>query len=222
MAEITLEVVRREEQGKNASRRLRRAGKVPAVVYGGGKESVPITVDRKTISDLIAKSEHGVRSIFLLSLAGNEQKRHAMIKDVQIDPIKGHVEHIDFVRVVMDRKVKVAVPVHLNGVPDGVKNQGGILEFQVRELHVECLPGQIPDSFEVDVSPLGLHGVIRIEDLPIPDGVTLLDDPERVVVSIGVPRAEVVEVEVVPEVTEAVEPELIKRGKPEEEEAEEK
>lgn len=216
MAEISLEVSRREERGKGAARRLRKDGKVPAVVYGGDREPVAIEVDHKQIRELIAKSDHGVRSIFLLSLSGSDQKRHAMIKDIVVDPVKGTMEHIDFVRVMMDQMVKVTVPVHVLGLADGVKNGGGILEFQVRELHVECLPGSIPDSIDVDVSPLGVHDVIRIEDLPKPEGVEILDDPERVVVSIGVPRAEVA-AEMAVEGVEPVEPELIKKGKTEEE-----
>lgn len=215
MSEVTLSVATREEHGKNAARRLRKEGKVPAVVYGGGRDPVAITVDAKTMSELIAKSEHGVRSIFLLEL-GADKKRHAMIKDIKVDPINGKMEHIDFVRVMMDQKVKVTIPVHLNGIADGVKNGGGILEFQVRELHVETLPGSIPDSVEIDVSSLGVHDVLRVSDLKVAEGVQVLDDPERVVVSIGLPRAEVSA-----EMTEGeatAEPEVIKKGKTEEEE----
>lgn len=217
MAEITLEVAPREERGKGAARRMRNRGEIPAVVYGGGKEPVAITVHHKTIGDLISKSEHGVRSIFLLSLAGSDAKRHAMIKEATINPLTGRMEHVDFVRVMMDKKIKVMVPVHLSGLAEGVKNSGGILEFQARELHVECLPGAIPDTIEVDVTPLGLHDVLRVEDLKFDEGVEVLEDPERVIVSIGVPRAEVVEEVAEPE-TEAIEPELIKKGKAEEEE----
>lgn len=219
MAEITLEVVRREERGKGAARRMRARGEVPAVLYGGGKEPVAVTVNHKTIGDLIAKSEHGVRSIFLLSLAGSDQTRHAMIKEAKIDPITGKMEHVDFVRVMMDQKVRVTIPIHLNGLAEGVKNSGGILEFQVRELHVECLPGAIPDTFEVDVSHLGIHDVLRVEDLEFGEGVEVLEDPDRVIVSIGVPRVEAVEEVAEPE-AEAIEPELIKKGKTEEEEEE--
>ena len=121
MAEVTLEVTRRERSGKEIAKKLRAAGKVPAVVYGGHKESVAIEVDRKSVSELIQKSEHGVRSIFLLKMTGTDQQRHAMIKDIQIDPISRKMTHIDFVRVTMDEKVRVTVPVHLNGTALGVK-----------------------------------------------------------------------------------------------------
>src|SRR5215216_1407324 len=170
MAEVTLEVSRRENTGKEVAKKLRRDGKVPAVVYGGHKEPVAITVDRKAVSELVQKSEHGIRSIFLLKMAGTDQQRHAMIKDVQIDPISRRMQHIDFVRVIMDEVVRVNVPVHLNGTPIGVK-EGGLLDFQVRELHVECLPNAIPDSVEVDVTPLGHHDYYRIKDLKLPEGV---------------------------------------------------
>src|ERR1041385_3911346 len=163
MAEVSLEVSRREQGGKNVARRLRAAGKVPAVVYGGHRDPVAIEVDRKNISELIQKSEHGIRSIFLLKMSGSDQQRHAMIKDIQIDPISRKMTHIDFVRVLMDEKVRVTVPVRVSGTAIGVK-EGGILDFQVRDLHIECLPGAIPDAIEVDVTNLGVHQYIRVAD----------------------------------------------------------
>ena len=222
MAEITLEVSRREEQGKGAAGRLRREGKVPAVVYGGHRETVPIVVDRKAVTDLIQKSEHGVRSIFLLKMAGTDQQRHAMIKDIQIDPIHRKMTHIDFIRVVMDEVIRTTVPVHVTGTAIGVK-EGGLLDFQVRDLHVECLPNAIPDRIDVDISNLAVHQYVRISDLKLPDGVKVLDDPERVVVGVTHQKAEVVETPEAAATAEAApaEPEVIARGKkPEEEPAE--
>ena len=215
MAEVTLEVVRRERSGKEIAKKLRAGGKVPAVVYGGHRESVAIEVDRKSVTELIQKSEHGVRSIFLLKMSGTDQQRHAMIKDIQIDPISRRMTHIDFVRVAMDEKVRVTVPVHINGTAIGVK-EGGILDWQIRDLHIECLPGAIPDTVEVDVSALGVHQYLRISDLQLPENVRVFDDPERVVV--GVTHAKV-EAEAVPAEGAAApaEPEVIKKGKPEEE-----
>src|SRR2546423_11638167 len=160
MAEVTLDVSRREKAGKEIAKKLRAAGKIPAVVYGGHRESVAIEVDRKAVSELIQKSQHGVRSIFLLKMAGTDQQRHAMIKDIQMDPITRKMTHIDFVRVVMDEVVRVTVPVHTIGTAIGVK-EGGLLDFQVRDLHVECLPGAIPDVIEVDVTNLGVHQYVR-------------------------------------------------------------
>jgi len=215
MAEVTLEVVRRERSGKEIAKKLRAGGKVPAVVYGGHKESVAIEVDRKSVSELIQKSEHGVRSIFLLKMSGTDQQRHAMIKDIQIDPISRRMTHIDFVRVVMDEVVRVTIPVHVVGTSIGVK-EGGLLDWQVRDLHVECLPGAIPDTIDVDVTALGVHDYYRISDLKLPEGVKVLDDMERVVV--GVTHAKAEPVEAAAETVAAVaEPEVIKKGKPEDE-----
>lgn len=213
MAELTLEVSRRDRTGKEVAKKLRRDGKVPAVVYGGHKEPVSIEVDRKTLSELVLKSEHGVRSIFLLKMAGSDQQRHAMIKDVQIDPLTKKMKHVDFVRVIMDEVVRVTIPVHVVGVATGVKNQGGILDHQVRDLHVECLPGAIPDSIDVDVTNLDMHHQIRVSELQLPSGVKVLDDPERVVVSITHARAEAVEPS---EAAAVAEPEVAKKGKTEE------
>src|ERR1051325_755773 len=217
MAEVTLEVARREQSGKGVAGRLRREGKIPAVVYGGHREAVPIVVDRKAVSELIQKSEHGVRSIFLLKMSGTDQQRHAMIKDIQIDPISRRMTHIDFVRVLMDEVVRVTIPIHIVGTAHGVK-EGGILDWQVRELHVECLPNAIPDALDLDVTPLGSHEYFRISDIKLPEGVKVLDDMERVVV--GVTHAKAEPVEVAPGVEAAptaAEPEVIKKGKTEEE-----
>ncbi|PYQ34990.1 MAG: 50S ribosomal protein L25 [Acidobacteria bacterium] len=222
MAEVTLEVSGRDGTGKSAVRKLRQQGKVPGVVYGGHRDPVAIIVDRKAITDLIQKSEHGVRSVFLLKMAGTDQQRHAMIKDIQIDPINRKMMHVDFIRVVMDEVVRVSVPVVITGSPIGVR-EGGLLDFQVRELHVECLPNAIPDKVEIDISELGIHHYFRISDLPLPEGVKVLDDPNRVVVGVTHQRAEVVPevpVEGVEEVAPA-EPEVISRGKKVEEVEEE-
>lgn len=213
MAEVTLEVTRRENTGKEVAKKLRRDGKVPAVVYGGHRDPVAITVDRKSVSELIKKSEHGMRSVFLLKMADSDQQRHAMIKEVTINPISRKMTHIDFVRVVMDEMVKVMVPVHLTGTAIGVK-EGGLLDFQVRDLHVECLPNAIPDSIDVDVTALAHHDYLRVKDLKLPEGVKVSDDPERVVVGVTHAKAEAAA-----DVAEpgAGEPEVIKKGKPEDE-----
>lgn len=224
MAEVSLEVATREGRGTGVARKLRQKGKIPGVVYGGHRDPVAIEVDRKAITDLIQKSDHGVRSIFLLKLTGTDQQRHAMIKEMQIDPISRKLTHIDFVRVVMDEVVRVTVPIHLNGTAAGLK-EGGLLDWQVRDLHVECLPGQIPDSVEVDVSNLAIHDYIRISQLTLPEGVKVLDDPERVVVGVTHQKAEP---EPTPEVAAVdaaaaaapAEPEVIKKGKVEETEEE--
>jgi large subunit ribosomal protein L25 len=215
MAEVTLEVTRRERSGKELAKKLRQNNRIPAVVYGGHKEPVAISVERKAVVDLIQKSEHGVRSIFLLKMSGTDQQRHAMIKDMQMDPISRRMTHIDFVRVVMDEVVRLTIPVHLTGNSIGVK-EGGILDWQMRELHVECLPNAIPDTIEVDITNLGAHQQVRISDLKLSEGVKIEEDPHRVIVGVTTARAEVVAEVAAPEAgAVAAEPEVAKKGKTE-------
>ena len=215
MAEVTLEVTRRELTGKEVAKKLRRDGKVPAVVYGGHRDPVAITVDRKSVSELLKKSEHGIRSVFLLKMADIDQQRHAMIKALTINPISRKMTHIDFVRVVMDEMVKVTIPVHIVGMAIGVK-EGGLLDFQVRDLHVECLPNAIPDTIDVDVTALAHHEYIRVKDLQLPEGVKVMDDPERVVVGVTHAKVEVADTAAA-DAAAVVEPEVAKKGKPDEE-----
>jgi len=207
---MTLEVQPRENTGKNANRRSRTAGKIPAVVYGGGRESVAIEVDRKTLVDTM-KGHTGENPIFLLKLGDKE--RHAMIRHMQVDPVSRQVIHIDFQRVLMDQKVRVAVPVELVGTPFGVKTEGGMLDFVTREVHVECLPGQIPKHLEVDVTALHLGQHVEAKDLSLPEGVALLDDPDRVLASVGHHGKQEAEGEAE---GERAEPEVIKKTKGEE------
>ena len=217
MAEVTLEVTRRERSGKEYAKKLRQDNKIPAVVYGGHKEPVAITVERKAVSDLIQKSEHGIRSIFLLKMAGTDQQRHAMIKDMQMDPISRRMTHIDFVRVVMDELIRVSVPVLLTGNSIGVK-EGGILDWQMRDLHVECLPNAIPDKIDVDITNLGAHQQVRVSDLKLPEGVKVEEDPHRVIVGVTTARAEVVAEVAAVDAAAVAEPEVLKKGKTETEE----
>jgi large subunit ribosomal protein L25 len=214
MAEVTLEVSRRERSGKEYAKKLRQDGKIPAVVYGGHKEPVAITVERKAVSDLIQKSDHGIRSIFLLKMSGTDQQRHAMIKDMQMDPISRRMTHIDFVRVVMDEVVRVTVPVNIIGNSIGVK-EGGILDWQIRELHVECLPNAIPDKIDVDITNLGAHQQVRVSDLQLPEGVKVAEDTHRVIIGVTSPRAEIVAEVAAVDATAVAEPEVVKKGKPE-------
>ena len=210
MSEImTIEVQPREETGKNANRRSRSRGKIPAVVYGGGKESVSIEVDRKTLVDTL-KGHGGENPIFLLKLGDKE--RHAMIRHTQVDPLSRQVIHIDFQRVLLDQKVRVAVPVELVGTPVGVKTEGGLLDFVTREVHVESLPGQIPKHIEGDVTNLHVGQHLEARDLKLPEGVTLLDDADKVIVSIGHGR---LETPAETAAAEQAEPEVIKKTKAE-------
>jgi large subunit ribosomal protein L25 len=224
MSEITIEVQKREVGGKNANRRLRASGLIPAIVYGGGRESVPIQVDRKAIHELL-KQEGGANAVFLLKLAGTGKERHTMVRDLAIDAITRQILHIDFQRVLMTEKVRVTVPVDLQGTAEGVKNQGGVLDFITREVQIECLPREIPAKLVLDVSALQVGDHLEAKDLSLPAKVELLDEPERVIAAVAHSRVaaleEVAEEEEMLLEAEEAEPEVISRGKEPEEEAEE-
>jgi len=189
MSELSIDVEKRTETGTNANRRLRQSGKIPAVVYGGGKETVPIQLNRKTLIDMM-KSGENENAIFLLKLADSGQERHAMIHDMQIDPLTRQVVHIDFQRIVMTEKVKVQVPVELVGTAHGVKVEGGMIDFVHREVAVECMPGDIPKHIDLDVTELHVGQHVEAKDLKLPQGVTLAEEPERVIVSLSHTKAE--------------------------------
>ncbi|HVT58771.1 MAG TPA: 50S ribosomal protein L25 [Thermoanaerobaculia bacterium] len=218
MSDMTIEVQHRSQTGTNSNRRLRVQGKIPAVVYGGGKESLPIHIDRKTLLELI-KAAGSDNAIFLLKLADTGKERHAMIRDLQVDPISREILHVDFQRVVMTEKLRVQVPIELVGTAYGVKTEGGMLDFVTREAHIECLPGDIPKRLELDVTALHIGQHLTTGDLVLPKGVELLDEADRVLVSLTHAKVEAepeapaaVEVAATPE-----EPEVVKRGKTEEE-----
>ena len=213
-----LEAQPRTPGTKNDARRVRRQGKVPAVVYGAGKQALPVSVDPRQVSRIL-HSETGHNTVFDLAVDGERTK--AMIVDWQYEPIKGGLLHIDLKRIAMDQKLKVNVPIELVGEPAGVKQQGGILEQIFREVEVECLPGDIPNSVELDVSELVFGMVLRVADLPKNDKVKFLTDPDQPVAHIisikeeEVPTAEVVAGEAA---AAPAEPEVIKKGKQETEE----
>lgn len=212
--DLTIEVQRREETGKSANRRLRREEMIPAVVYGGGKEAISIQMPRKTLIDLF-KSGGSENRIFLLKLANTGQSRHAMIRDMQIDPITRKVEHVDFMRIDMSKRIRVRVHVTLDGVAYGVRTEGGLLDFVTREVEVECLPTAIPQEIHVDVSEVRVGQHLEVKDLILPEGVKLLEEPDRVIISVAHAK---VEVEAVVAGAEVVaEPEVIAKGKKDEE-----
>lgn len=188
MIETTLEVHPRDAAGKNANRRLRAAGQLPAVVYGAGKAPVPIQVETRKVEDLLRLAS-GENTVFLLELAGTGKSRHTMIRELQSDSLNGELIHIDFYRVQMDQKVRVAVPVEIVGEATGVRNEAGLLDFVTREVEVECLPAAIPNGIELDVSSLHVGQHVEAGELELPDDVTLMEDEERVIVSVVVKRA---------------------------------
>src|ERR1041385_1877507 len=210
-----LEAQTRTPGTKNDARRVRRQGKVPGVVYGAGKQALPVSVDPRQVTRIL-HSATGHNTVFDLTVEGEHTK--AMIVDWQYEPIKGALLHIDLKRIAMDQKLKVNVPIELIGEPAGVKQQGGILEQITREVEVECLPGDIPNAIELNVAELVFGMVLRVSDLPKSDKVKLLSDPEQPVAHIitikeeEVPTAEAVAGEAA---AAPAEPEVIKKGKQE-------
>ncbi len=209
---IVVEVAERAERGKNASRRCRRQGQVPAIVYGLDLAPFAVTVARRRVEEILGL-ESGRNTIFTLALAGQDKTRAAMIKDLQRDPVTEGILHVDFVRVDLEKTVRVNVPIRIVGVPDGVKNQGGVLEVVLRQVEVECLPNDIPEHLDIDVSALALGQAITVGGLPTGDRYRVLDDPEQTVCQVAMPRVEEVPVAAETEPAAAAEPEVIKKGK---------
>jgi large subunit ribosomal protein L25 len=220
MAEILVNAKGRNERGKNAARRLRREGMVPGIVYGGKSENIAVAVDPKALQKVL-RSEAGRNTILKLEIAGSGAT-NAILKSWQVDPIKESFLHADFYRIAMDVAIRVTVPIQVRGEARGVKVEGGILELIMREIAVECLPGDIPERIEADVTDLGLNGAVRISDLPVNDKVKILDSPDQIVVHVvsvkeeaaapGAAAAGEAEAAAAP-----AEPEVMKKGKKEEE-----
>lgn len=221
MSELSIEVQPRDQIGSGAARRLRREGIVPAVVYGGGKETVSISVDSRVLRDLFREAGSD-NAVFLLKLAGADRQRHCMVHEIEVDPITQKILHVDFLRIDLTEKVKVMVAVELTGVPDGVRNEGGILDTVLREVEVECLPTVIPRQLEADVTELIIGQHVEAGDLVLPEGVELLEDPHRVLASVIPPRLPEEEEEDEEALIEAEmeEPEVVGRGKAEDEDGE--
>jgi large subunit ribosomal protein L25 len=209
----------REDFGKNAARRTRCSGRIPGIVYGGGGAVIPVSVDPGEIHEIL-HSESGQNAIFTLEIRGKAPTR-AMIRDWQLEPVRGSLLHVDLVRIAHDAKLKLKVAVHVTGEPQGVKDQGGIFEFVLREVDVECLPDDIPDAVTVDVTPLMVGQNLRVSELPFGPKVKVLTDPNRVVAHVVIVKEEEEKPEEVAEAATPAEPEVIRKGKAEEEGAEE-
>jgi large subunit ribosomal protein L25 len=218
METFTVEGKIREGRGKGPARRTRLTGMVPAVLYGGKKESVSLSVNAKQVARIL-RSESGHNTIFTVQVAeGNEEK--AMLKDWQVDPVSGALLHVDLFRIAMDVRMRVMVPVRTFGEPQGVKLQGGVFETVTREVEIECLPGDIPEEYKVDVTDMMIGKQLRAGDLPLdPQKVKLLTDPTRVLAHVVILKKEEepVAAEAVAAEAAPAEPEVIKKGKKEEE-----
>jgi len=219
--EATLEAVKRQERGKNEANRLRAAGRIPAVVYGARSEgqipvATPIAVDPRTVLRIL-HSESGANTLISLTVDGAESR--VMVKEYQLDPITHQLLHADFYQLAMDKAITVTVPVILRGEPRGVKLQGGLLDFVTREIQVQCLPTDIPEHIDLDVAELTLNQSIRVRDLAQDAKWKPVTDAETMLVHVVMPKAE----ESAQAGAEAAapatpEPEVIKKGKPEDKE----
>src|SRR5665213_3736546 len=223
--EAILEATVRESRGKNEARRTRREGMVPAVVYGAAskgadRSATAIAVAPKALLKIL-HSESGANTLISLKVAGLGDAR-VLVKDYLLDPITHQVLHADFFRVAMDRALRVTIPVVVKGEPKGVKQQGGLLEFMRREIEVECLPADIPEHVEVDVSELMLHQGVRVRDVSTGVKWTPISDPELMLVHVIMPKVEEVAApaDAAAVLTTTAEPEVIKKGKKEEDTAE--
>jgi large subunit ribosomal protein L25 len=215
MATVNLQGEVRTVVGKEEAKRLRRAQRIPGVVYGGSAGPLSVVINPV---ELLKALGGGENVLINLSISGGAEPRTSMVilKELQRDPVKGGPLHADFLEVSMEKKIRVEVPLVLSGEPEGVKSKGGILEHGLRQLFVECLPLNIPERIQVDVSALDIGDSIHVRDLGVAEGVRILDDGERVVASVLAPAAE--EAPAVAEAEEApAEPEVV--GKKKEEEA---
>jgi large subunit ribosomal protein L25 len=218
--EATLEAIKRDTRGKNEARRLRAAGKIPAVVYGAQKEgdkgsNVPVAVDPKPLLRIL-HSHSGVNTLITLKLDGEGDSR-VLVKDFLLDPVTHSMLHADFVRVNMDRRITVTVPVVIKGEPRGVKLEGGVLDFVHREIELESLPLEIPDAIEIDVTNLGLNDAVYVRDVAQGAKWLPISDADMMLVHVITPRVvETATPEAAATATPAAagaEPEVIKKGK---------
>ena len=207
-----IEVQPREKLGKNANRRLREQGYIPGIVYGGDRGPVPIAIKERDVWEML-HAETGENTVRLLRLAGTDKQRHVMVKDYQIDPISRRLIHADFMRVDVDQVVEVSVPIEIKGTAYGVKNEGGMLDVIKREVELKAKVLEIPKVIEIDVTDLHLNDAIRVKDLDVAN-VEFIDNPDTVIVKVEPIKSHDVEVS---EEEEEMEPEVISKGKKEEE-----
>jgi large subunit ribosomal protein L25 len=216
--DITVDAEVRASRGKNEARRTRKAGNIPAVLYGAYQDPVAVAVSPREIQR-ITRSTTGYNTIFTLAIAGGESTP-VMVVDQQVDPVKGTLLHADLKRIDLTKRIKVTVPVHVSGEPKGVKVQGGLLEVITRAVEVECLPDDIPEGFTLDVTELLVGQSKRASDVPVSGSMKLVSAPDTVIAHIVTLRAE--EVAATPDAVAApaaAEPEVAKKGKKDEEPA---
>ncbi len=220
--EAALDAVKRDGRGKNEANRLRASGRIPAVVYGaregeGPPQSQAVSVDPKDVLKIL-RSESGANTLITLSVDGAASR--VMVKEYQLDPITHALLHADFYQLAMDRAITVSVPVQVKGEAVGVKLQGGMLDFVTREIEVECLPTDIPEHIDIDVTELALHQSIRVRDLAVAEKWKPVTEGDTMLVHIVMPKAEASAATAAEDAAAAepaaAEPEVIKKGKTEE------
>jgi large subunit ribosomal protein L25 len=223
MKEILLEAKRRSKTGKEIAKKLRKEGFVPAVLYGPGDQPLSLQVELKSLNSIL-RAGSGENVIITLNISQDapakgeqDEKKQVLIREIQHDPIYGDILHVDFQHILLTKKISVRIPVHLTGIPEGVHKDGGILQHVLRELEIECLPADIPEKVELDVSALKIGDSIHVRDIKL-EKVDVLSDPEGSIASVVPPT--VFKEEVVPAAEEAKEPEVIGEKKPEEGEEE--
>jgi large subunit ribosomal protein L25 len=217
--DITVKATVREGRGKNDARRVRAAGMVPVNVYGGKGDAVAAVAPLSELAAIL-RSETGRNTIFTLDIDGVGTSE-VMFHDRQVDPVRGRLIHADLTRLVKGQKIEVTVPLHLIGEPIGVIDEGGMLEQIIREIEIKCQPRDIPEAINVDVANLHVHDVLHVSDIPAIEGVEILQTPETVIATVGIVKEEPVAAPVVEEGAPA-EPEVIGKGKKEDEEGEDK
>jgi large subunit ribosomal protein L25 len=214
--EIIVRATLRQGRGKNDTGRVRREGLVPVTVYGGEGEAVAAAAPLRELAAIL-RSDAGHNSIFTIDVEGVGASE-VMFHDRQIDPVRGRLVHADLKRLVRGQKIEVTVPLHLVGEPVGVRDEEGHLEQIIRDIEVRCDPRNIPDAINVDVSNMAVHDVLHVSDIPPDENIEILVSPEMVIATIGIVREEPVEAPAVEETP--AEPEVIGKGKKEEEEEE--
>ncbi|MHB8093969.1 MAG: 50S ribosomal protein L25 [Candidatus Aminicenantales bacterium] len=216
---ITIKAEKRKTFGKNANRRLRKQGLVPAILYGEAQANVPLVLNKKDIAQIL-KSQSGENTIFQVGF--DSELRDAMIKELQIDPVSDELIHTDLIQIAMDKLIKVTVPVIHHGEAVGVKTEGGFVDFVTREIDIECFPKDIPEHIEIDIADLHLHQSIKVENVTPPEGVRFVSEPGTVLVLISLPHKEEEFPGEKPEeaAAETKEPEVIKKERATEEPAE--
>lgn len=222
LRDINITAQPRQIQGRKASRKLARLGFIPGVLYGGDRPPVNFQIDPRKLEHILHAAGGGT-TLFKFEIEGAEEPGVTIIKDIQHDPLTGNVIHADLFRISMDREIHVKVPFHLMGTATGVKNQGGVLDFVTRAVDVSCLPGDIPERIDIDVSALEIGDAMRISDLSLSEKITIHGDPNTPIATVVAPAAEKAAAAEEAEaaevaVEEGAEPEVIKKGKPEEEE----